>query len=297
MRVSVIILTKDKKKYFSRLVDTLFNQEFSGNFEGICVDSGSPYDIEDVCRQKGVKFYPIAPREFNHGLTRNFAAREAKGEFLVFLSQDALPKSSNWLKNLVAVLEKDEDIAGAYCRQEPREGVSCLIRWQIENHFPKESQIRWIKDKDDYAGFSPREKYRFCQFDNVSSCIRKRVWEKINFEKTDFGEDLRWSKRALEAGYKIAYRDDIAVIHSHQLGLAESYTRSYLNQRLLYDLFSYRTFPSFLSFIKNLVAFPLFAAAYCLRNEASLVLAIVRMPRVILSSFLSVLGQYFAAIN
>ncbi len=74
-------------------------------------------------------------------------------------------------------------------------------------------------------------------FDDVSSCLRRSVWEEMPFEKTNFGEDLRWGKRVVEAGYKIVYEPRSAVFHSHERGAMYDLRRYYVDQRLLLELF------------------------------------------------------------
>ena len=54
--------------------------------------------------------------EFNHGGTRNLAAGLARGEVLVFTSQDAVAIGEDWLATLVAPLA-GERVAGVYGRQ------------------------------------------------------------------------------------------------------------------------------------------------------------------------------------
>jgi rhamnosyltransferase len=81
-------------------------------------------------------------------------------------------------------------------------------------------------------------------FDNVSSCLRRSAWEEIPFERTNFGEDLRWSKKVMEAGYKIVYEPRSAVLHSHERGFMYDLRRHYVNQLILSELFGLTLVPS-----------------------------------------------------
>jgi rhamnosyltransferase len=294
MEISILILTKDAGRYIRKSLESILSQKIDSQYEVICVDSGSRDNTEQICKENGVEFHKINPEQFNHGLTRNFAASLAKGDLLIFLSQDAIPVNVNWLRKLVGVLKSDDKIAGVYCCQIPRNSSSYLTRRQIENHLPKESQVCWIKQKVNYEKLTPVEKYRFCQFDNVCSCVRKSVWEKFKFNDVEFGEDIEWSKRVLEAGYKIAYCKEAAVVHSHTLSLKDTYRRAYIHHKILYNLFGFKVFPSFFSFFKNLIAFPLIIAANCIKEEKSSVHLFISLPRTALLSISSMLGQYFA---
>ena len=58
----------------------------------------------------------------------------------------------------------------------------------------------------------------FYFFSNVSSVLRRRVWQEIPFPEVEFAEDQLWAKRVLEAGYQTVYRADSLVYHSHAYG-------------------------------------------------------------------------------
>ena len=45
-----------------------------------------------------VRLYTIPPGEFGHGRTRNFASGYATGDYIVYLSADAIPANENWLE-------------------------------------------------------------------------------------------------------------------------------------------------------------------------------------------------------
>ena len=64
------------------------------------VDSGSSPDSLEIVRRFPVRLHAIPPAEFNHGRTRDLGASLARGEHLVFLNQDAVPCSDDWLVTL-----------------------------------------------------------------------------------------------------------------------------------------------------------------------------------------------------
>jgi rhamnosyltransferase len=90
----------------------------------------------------------------------------------------------------------------------------------------------------------PRKRRRLAVFDDVSSCLRRSVWEKLPYEKTDFGEDIRWGKKVVEAGYKIVYEPRSAVFHSHERGATYDLKRYYMDQRVLLELFELKLVPN-----------------------------------------------------
>ena len=58
----------------------------------------------------------------------------------------------------------------------------------------------------------------FYFFSNVSSVLRRSVWQQFPFPEVEFAEDQLWARRVLEAGYQTAYRADSLVYHSHGYG-------------------------------------------------------------------------------
>ncbi|MCK7531734.1 MAG: glycosyltransferase family 2 protein [Marinilabiliales bacterium] len=67
----------------------------------------------------GFSIFQIDQENFNHGTTWNFGAENATGEYLCFLVQDAFPIGYYWLYEMVDVLNRDQQIAAATCRQIP----------------------------------------------------------------------------------------------------------------------------------------------------------------------------------
>ena len=147
---------------------------------------------------------------------------------------------------MVEELERDAGVAGVYGRQIPHLYAGPLTRATI-NGQASASPERAEKSLDpgsSLAKLPPRRRRRLCAFDNVSSCIRRSVWEASPFEKTSFGEDLRWGKRVIEAGYKLAYEPASAVFHSHERGPSYDLRRHYVDGKILLELFGLRVSPS-----------------------------------------------------
>src|SRR5438067_643947 len=122
--ISIILPVKDGGDDLRRCLERIARQRVEHQIETLVVDSGSHDDSVRVARAHGARVYETMAGEFRHGRTRNFGARHASGEFLVFTSQDAYAVSDDWLKRLTAPLETDQTLAGVYGRQIPHEGAS-----------------------------------------------------------------------------------------------------------------------------------------------------------------------------
>ena len=68
--------------------------------ELIIIDYGSTDNTLNTAKSYPVKIIKIQPEEFGHGKTRNLGANLANGTHIVYLTQDAIPYSINWLKEL-----------------------------------------------------------------------------------------------------------------------------------------------------------------------------------------------------
>src|SRR4026207_2213900 len=110
---SVLIPTHNPGPAFRLVLDAVFAQRTEFAYEVIVVDSESSGADIQLMRQYPVQLHGIAKADFGHGKTRNHLARLARGEFLLYLSQDAVPANATWLATLVRPLVQPH-VAGAY---------------------------------------------------------------------------------------------------------------------------------------------------------------------------------------
>ncbi len=294
--VSVVIPTKNGGKEFGETLRMISEQKYSQNFEIVVVDSGSTDETLQNCLKYGVKIIQIDPASFNHGTTRNLGVYNAKGEFVILTVQDAIPTDDMWLENLVKNF-RDEKVAGVYGRQIPREDADIFIKRQLEDWLTARSHpdIKYIEEKAAYEMLNPMEKYMFCNFDDVCSCIRKSVWEKFPFPRTEFAEDLYFSKRVLEAGYKIVYEPAAAVVHSHNKSTIAEYKRTYIGHRKLNELFGIQTVPSFKYVVRFFNLNVINDTKYLIKKERNIFKILKTLFKIPFWSFAGVYAQYAGA--
>lgn len=242
--VSVVIPTLNGGEQFRECMESLSSQNLDKGFETIVIDSASTDGTPDVARKHGAKLIEISRAEFNHGLTRDLGVKEARGRLIALLTQDAIPSSSDWLSNLTANFD-DPEVAGAYCRQIPRDCKNPLIRARLKawSASKEAREVKQIKDEAQFNALKPHEQIRLLSFDNVASMIRKSVWEKINFGANDFGEDTAWSFNALKAGHKTVYDPHASVYHSHNNSLWYEFRRVYMDHQNWNKLIDLKLFP------------------------------------------------------
>jgi rhamnosyltransferase len=238
-RVSIVIPTRNAGPGFSEVLERLCAQRSPFPVEILVIDSGSTDGTLRQCSRFPVTVLTIPPEEFDHGQTRDRAIRHACGHFIALLVQDALPANEWWLERLIEPMLGDASIAGVYSRQIPRPGSDAFVRRHVSDHVASRLQPRRqrLERSTDLSALSLEEKIALFSFDNVSSAIRRSVWERFPFGRAAFGEDIRWAKRVMEAGYTIYYQPESVVIHSHDRSAWYDFKRFVASYRLYHELF------------------------------------------------------------
>jgi glycosyltransferase involved in cell wall biosynthesis len=249
-KASVIILTFDAGPGLGELLGRLAAQRTDFGYEVLVVDSGSTDGTTGLARQHGAAVHCIPQETFDHGAARNLGASLAAGKYVAYIVQDALPVDDGWLAAMVEDLERDDAVAGVYGRQIPHPHTSPLAR-ALVNDWPTARERREQFAGPRYRDLPPAARRSLATFDNVSSCVRRSVWESTPFERTPFGEDLRWGKNAVERGHKLVYEPRSVVLHSHERGALYDLRRHYAEGLLLMDLFGLAPTPNLARLLLN----------------------------------------------
>ncbi|MCL5256619.1 MAG: glycosyltransferase family 2 protein [Chloroflexi bacterium] len=251
--VSVIIPTRNAGDRFQECLAQIFGQKTRFSYEVLVIDSGSTDQTIRIASSFPTRVVRIPTRDFNHGRTRNLGANLAKGRFLVFTVQDAVPGHESWLDSLVAPLEADNSVAGSYSRQVPLPWANLFVKDLYEwsgttSHYRR---VKSVGGNGAWESMSPRAQLDLARFDNVSSCVRKAVLLEIPFPVVDFAEDLHWGKSVLQRGYKLVYEPASFVLHSHSRSLVYDYHRAFLSSQAYYRAFGIRDITGVRGFLDN----------------------------------------------
>ena len=220
LRISVIIPTLNGEEKLSALLSSLRRQDVKPD-EIIVVDSSSTDNTRKICENDpAVRLIEIRREDFNHGGTRDLALKKSSGDIIVFLTQDATPKGTDFLEELVAPFVMD-DVAVSSGRQIARRNASESERLIREYNYPGRSFLRSKKDIDDLG-------IKAFFTSNVCAAYRRDIYEKLGgFERNlKTNEDMFFAAKAINSGYKIAYAADAEVYHSHNLSWREQYERN-----------------------------------------------------------------------
>lgn len=241
--ISVIIPTKNGGDLFRESLEMIFSQEIDSQLEVIIIDSGSTDHTLRICAEYPVKLIQIPASSFSHSASRNLAISEACGDICVLTVQDAIPVDRKWLATLVEPLIKNEMVAGAYGQQVSRDDASWLNRC-CKRLFYQEWRSNWKQEHEqlpikpaDWQKLSVEQKRVLSRFDNVNSCIRRSVWQKVPFPEVPYAEDIAWAIIVLTSGFSICWQPLAQVFHSHDRSLAYEFKRSYVDSKTLAVLF------------------------------------------------------------
>ena len=164
---------------------------------------------------------PIRQEDFDHGGTRDMAARACQGELLWFLTQDAIPTDEHCLSRLIDAVAP-EDVACAYARQLAGDEDDCIERLNRERNYPPESFSTSAADIE-------RLQVR-AFFLSDTCCLYKRdVYLRCGgfVHPIPTNEDMLMAATFLRAGYRTAYCAEACVLHSHRTRMRALYRRNF----------------------------------------------------------------------
>jgi 2-desacetyl-2-hydroxyethyl bacteriochlorophyllide A dehydrogenase len=198
-QASIIIRTFNEEKNLGNLLQALRRQNYH-DYEIIVVDSGSTDKTLDIARNSVDTVLQIESRDFTFGYSLNLGCRQAKGQYLVFVSAHVIPTSDDWLKNLLAPFA-DQRVAMVYGRQ-------------MGN---RDSKLSEQQDLKRIFTDKPSNSKTFLAYaNNANAAVRKKLWEEYPFDEYLFGlEDIEWAKYVTGKGFLVHYEPKAAIYHIH----------------------------------------------------------------------------------
>ena len=213
MKYSIIVPVYNRPDEVDELLESLSNQTIK-DFEVIIVEDGSVKPCKDVCDKYAdiLALHYYAKENSGPGQSRNYGAERASGEWLIILDSDVvLPKGylaavDNALVSLPSPLSSDFAAFGGPDAAHPSfTPVQKAISYSMTSFFTT-GGIRGGKAKLDK--FYPR---------SFNMGIRRDVYLQLGgFSKMRFGEDIDFSYRIMEAGYRPQLFPDAWVWHKRR---------------------------------------------------------------------------------
>lgn len=231
VQASIIILVKNGESYLRLLLEGLYCQRGIDRAEVMIIDSGSSdASLRIAADFPAIRVVEISAAEFGHGRTRNLGARLARGEYLVFLPQDAAPIGTDWLENLLQPFEETE-VVGVFGRQVARADASPMERFFLSQTYHERPEVKVLRRGEEIS-------LARCFFSTVSGAMRASTWERHRFrEDIIMSEDQAWASEVMRGGCAIAYVPSAKVLHSHQYGIADVFRRNFDSGYSVWQIF------------------------------------------------------------
>ena len=206
--ISIIIAIYNRKDELFELLNSLSHQT-DKNFEVIIVDDGSILNL----RPTAELFHESLTIEFfrkdnsGPGLSRNYGARRAKNDWLVFVDSDVIVETDyiqNIKKNISTI--PCDAFGGADKAHKGFNLMQKAISYSMTSIFTT-GGIRG--NKKAVTKFQPR---------SFNMGVKKSAFEKVGgFSEMRIGEDPDLSMRLWDNGFTTAFFDDIGVYHKRRV--------------------------------------------------------------------------------
>lgn len=187
----------------------------------LAIDSSSTDGTAALARAAGFTVRVIDRSEFNHGATRQWGVDllPAEVEIVVFLTQDALLAHPEALACLLDGFA-DGRVGAAYGRQLPHTDAGPIGAHARRFNYPAASRTRSLEDR-------ARHGIKTAFISNSFAAYRRRALTAVGGFPGEviMNEDTYVAGRMLLAGWKIAYRAEAEVHHSHDYGFVEEFRR------------------------------------------------------------------------
>lgn len=235
-KISVIIPTKNAGEDFKFLLKMIRNQKGFNNIEIITVDSGSQDQTVQISKNYNAKVIDIKPEEFSHSYARNLGARNASGDFLLFMVQDVIPPSDTWLQKMMTAL-KTLDVSAVSCAELPREDADLFYRVISWNHY----EFLEVNIMDRIFSMPAEQNHinmrKNGQLSDLACLIPSSLFNKYQY-RFSYAEDLDLGIRLIRNGLRIAFLGSTRIIHSHNRPPFYFLKRGYVDNIFLSDIFN-----------------------------------------------------------
>ena len=216
MTFSIIVPVFNRPDEVDELLESLSNQT-QKDFEVIIVEDGSVKTCKDVCDKYAdiLALHYYAKENSGPGQSRNYGAERANGEWLIILDSDVvLPEG--YLEAVGRNLEEVQCFGGPDAAHPSFTPIQKAISYSMTSFFTT-GGIRGGKAKLDK--FYPR---------SFNMGIRRDVYLKLGgFSKMRFGEDIDFSYRIVEAGYKPRLFPEAWVWHKRRTDFRKFFRQVY----------------------------------------------------------------------
>ena len=249
---SIVIPTYNGERTIGKLLEKLSYIPEDYNTEIIVIDSSSTDKTPQIVRKfqtkiLNVRFFTIKKEDFNHGGTRNMGVRLAKGKYVCFFSQDAIPINNNFLKYYSEDFALDRKVVAVFGKQISKRKSSFIQKIELKGVFYKLDKLSRNKGillqirSNPFVTFNRENHFLWYALLNPFSCYKRTFLRRYPFPQVEYAEDLQMGKYIIDNYYAKIYDPRCIVIHSHDYGLWDYYKRQRVDYLAKSQLYRTRT--------------------------------------------------------
>lgn len=200
LTASVVIAAYNAKATIAQCIEAVLQQSVPrSQFEVIIVDDGSTDDTRKMIASRDVKI--LCQPHRGVGAARNLGVEQAQGEIILFTDADCAP-AHDWVETLIQPFH-DSEISGAkgVYKTYQSEVIARFAQLEYEDKYDKMKKEKYIDFVDTYC-----------------AAYRKSIFSKDGGFDPAFrrsGEDIEFSYRLAERGYKMVFIPQAIVYHHH----------------------------------------------------------------------------------
>ena len=221
--VDVIIPSFYPDRSFRDLIKRLSKQSYPVSHILIVNTEESGWDDSLVEGIGNAEVFHITRRQFDHAGTRNMGAGFSDADYLIFMTQDAVPADEHLILHLLEPFE-DPVVKACYARQLPKADCRIPEGFVRSFNYPPESHVRGAEDLSRFG-----VKTFFCS--NVCAAYDGETFRKLKGFSVPaiFNEDMIYAGRLIALGFRIAYAAEAEVYHSHNYTNRQQFRRNFDN--------------------------------------------------------------------
>ncbi len=232
-KVDIIIPVYKPDDSFKSVIKKLMNQTVVPNHIYLMQTIENQGDKLVGTKDDRVTVHPVLKKDFDHGATRKLGVSLSEADYVLLMTQDAVPADNKLIENLLKAF--DDETGVVYGRQLAREGADIVERMTREYNYPAESIVKTKADIERLG-----IKTYFCS--DVCAMYKKSIYDKLGgfVTKTIFNEDMIMASKIIQAGYKVTYAAAAQVIHSHSYTCRQQFVRNFdlgVSQRQYKEIF------------------------------------------------------------
>ncbi len=217
---SIIIINYRQKELTQNCVSSVYAKISASTFEVIVINNSPEDDLSRIEKEyENVKIIPNSNRGFSQA--NNLGAKNAEGEYLLFLNADTLLNSDFTGKFLSGFADKKFGAAGLKLYNQDgtfqlSNGLDVNFSNEMKN---KKSEVKFRKRNIAFIGQKEKELSEITESDWVTGAamiIRKKIFELCGgFDERFFlyYEDADLCKRMKDAGYKNYFYPFSDIVH------------------------------------------------------------------------------------